>query len=482
MADRARRIPRPLLLLQLVAVVQVLAWSVALPPLQGPDETWHAAYAQRVAETGEGPHGTQGTFPMSWEHSQLVDHLGLGPTVGVLTALPARSEVDRARWERFEPQLTDADSANGDGPNPVAQNPPLYYAWEALAYLAASPLDAIDRLFVMKLANALLYLATIAFVWLLAGELFPRRRDLQTLATACAVLLPQLAWLSAHINPDTMLVTIWTAFFWLAARMLRRGWSLRRGAGIALLAAAGALTHGRGLALVAPAVVALAIALWRARPPLRAVLAAAGVLVAALGAAAAIALVWTDASGGEAYGGEVSRSAGAVSIAGFLSYVWQFYFPRLGFMTTAPGPDYGFREVFVEGFFGTFASLEVRYPGWIYDALQVGWLVAFALLLVLVARRLRARWPLVATFGAGVLALLALLHRVAYDHLQSGSGDPIIQGRYVLPLAALFAVGVAALAGRLPPRWSRVAAVAVVVVGALLQVAGIGLTFARFYG
>ena len=474
-----RRVPRPLLLLQLVALIQVVAWSFALPPLQGPDETWHVAYTQHLAETGDAPSRTEGVSPYASEEGVLISNLDLGPAVGVLTALPARSPVDRERWEAAARQLEDTARENGVGPNPIAQNPPLYYAWEALAYLVASPLDLVDRLFVMKLANALLYLATIGFVWLLAGELFPRRRDLQTLATAAAVLLPQLAWLSAHVNPDTLLVTLWTAFFWLAARLLRRGATTGGLAAVGAVTAAAALTHGRGLALVVPALAAIAVAVWRARERRALAGAALGVVIAGAGLAAALA--WTTASGGAAYGGELANSSGEVSVGGFLSYVWQFYLPKLGFMTTAPGPDYGFRQVFVEGFFGTFASLEVRYPDRVYDLLQAGWLAGAAALAVLAVRR---RWSpaLAATFGAGALALATLLHRVAYQHLQGGGGDPIIQGRYVLPLTALFAVGVAALAGVLPPRWARAVAAAVVVAGALLQVAGIGLTFSRFYG
>ena len=51
-----------------------------------------------------------------------------------------------------------------------------------------------------------------------------------------------------------------------------------------------------------------------------------------------------------------------LSVKGFLSTTWQFYFPRLPFMDARIGPDYGYRQVFIESFFGRFASLEVAYP------------------------------------------------------------------------------------------------------------------------
>ena len=472
MRRRFRAIPRALLVIEAVAVVQVVAWSLALAPLQGPDEVWHVAYVQKLAETGHPPQRNLGVVPMSSEESLLLRELDLGPAIGVSSAKPAWSPVDRRAWEEAQAELPDGARSNGLGPNPIAQNPPLYYAYEAVPYLAASGLDLLDRLFVMGLFNGLFYLATVAFVWLFAGELFGRRRQLQALAAATAALLPQLAWMAAEINPDTLLVTVWSAFFWLAARTLRLGLDVRHGAAVGALAAAAVLTHGRGLALLVPALIVLALGAWRARRPLPAI---AGAAIA--GGGLALAFEWTSSSGGAVYGGEAAASSGAVSVGGFLSYVWQFYLPRLGFMDVAPGPDYGFRDVFVEGFFGTFASLEVQYPAWVYDVLVVAWLALAAAVLVMLLRRWRkTSWELALVIAGGVAALLFLLHRVAFEHLAGGGGDPIIQGRYVLPLVPLFAAAVAWLAG---PR--RAAAALTVVVLALLQVAGIGLTFARFY-
>ena len=475
MRRRFRAIPRALLVIEAVAAIQVLAWSLALAPLQGPDEVWHVAYVQHLAETGDAPMRDAGRAPYSSEEGLLLRDLDLIPAIGVPGAKPAWSPVDREAWERAQAELPGAARDNGEGPNPIAQNPPLYYAFESIPYLAASGLDLIDRLFAMGLANGLLYMAAIAFVWLFAGELFGRRRPLQALAAAVAVLLPQLAWLAAEVNPDTLLVTIWSAFFWLAARTFRVGLDLRHGAAVGLLAAAAVLTHGRGLALLVPAAAVLAVGAWRERRPLPAV-AGAGIAAGGL----ALAFVWTTASGGAVYGGEAAASSGAVSIGGFLSYVWQFYFPRLGFMDTAPGPDYGFREVFIEGFFGTFASLEVQYADWVYDVLQVAWVALAVAAVVLLVRR-RPAWPLVLTIGLGIGSLLLLLHRVGYGHLAGGGGDPIIQGRYILPFAPLFAVAVAGVATALPRRAAAMFAAAVLAGAALLQVAGIGLTIARFY-
>src|SRR4051794_33324113 len=50
-----RRIPMPLRILLAIALVELLAWTIAMAPFQGPDENNHFAYAQQLAETGGKP-------------------------------------------------------------------------------------------------------------------------------------------------------------------------------------------------------------------------------------------------------------------------------------------------------------------------------------------------------------------------------------------------------------------------------------------
>ena len=65
-----RRVPRPLLVLVVVAVVEALTWICVMPPLQGPDEVNHFAYTQKIVEAhtipwealgGAPPQGTSST-------------------------------------------------------------------------------------------------------------------------------------------------------------------------------------------------------------------------------------------------------------------------------------------------------------------------------------------------------------------------------------------------------------------------------------
>src|SRR5436190_8007115 len=89
-----RRIPVPLRILLMIAVVEVLAWTVATAPLQGPDEQNHFAYAQQIAETGSKPSFAPGTQTISAEEGALLSTLNLWQLIGNSQARPSSSPLD----------------------------------------------------------------------------------------------------------------------------------------------------------------------------------------------------------------------------------------------------------------------------------------------------------------------------------------------------------------------------------------------------
>jgi hypothetical protein len=288
------------------------------------------------------------------------------------------------------------------------------------------------------------------------------------------------------VNADTLLVTIWSAFTALALRTLVRGPSLRRVVGLSALAAASALTHGRGLALLPPLLVVVALACWRHRPELRETLrwGAAGLGVLAAGLVLFRLFAAGGSSGGSLYGNQTDYiNQGGFGIGQFAQQVWQFYLPKAPFLPARVGPDYGFRQMFVETFFGSFGWLEVRFPARVYTALRIGVLLGLAGLLVAAwARRRMLREQLHVLLGLLAIcgSLLVLLHLVSYLALL-GSGDPLIVGRYALPLIVPFALAVAFVATSLPRRLGALFGVLVVTVGIVLQLSGLLITVERFY-
>jgi 4-amino-4-deoxy-L-arabinose transferase-like glycosyltransferase len=290
--------------------------------------------------------------------------------------------------------------------------------------------------------------------------------------------------MSGVVNPDNLLAASFAALAWLGLSLLRRGPSRARVIGLAAAASAAVLTHGRGLAILPPALAVLAILFWRVRRgdrgPKLLLAAAAGVVLAA----AALAYAYSAAHGrGASFGDEISKTGHGFDLGQFASYLWDFYLPQASFLSAHLGPSYGYRQVYIEQFYGTFGSLEVQFPRGVYDVLQ--W-ASGAGLVALVACAITARDALrrhVTSVVFGVLMLvstLGVLHLSAYRTLLA-EPEPLIQGRYLFPLLALFGLAIGFVTDVLPRRAAVFAATALLMCGVMLDLSGLGLSLARFY-
>src|SRR5262249_24242416 len=146
--------------------------------------------------------------------------LNIAPNFGHPNGRPTWSDVRRV--SDALKGIPEAQRKNGTGPNAIAQNPPLYYAYEAIAYRISPNQSLFGRLFAMRFATVLLYVLTVGLMWLVAGEVFARQW-VRFLATAVVALHPKLASLAGNVNPDTLLVTISTGFVLAGLRLLKRG-------------------------------------------------------------------------------------------------------------------------------------------------------------------------------------------------------------------------------------------------------------------
>jgi 4-amino-4-deoxy-L-arabinose transferase-like glycosyltransferase len=486
-ALKARSVPRPLVALLAMATIQVVAWMVVLPPFQGPDEDAHFAYVQHLAETGGRPAPpTSGSRSFSTEQGEAMKWADLFVLRGILAARPGWVEAEERRWDEVEASLPDEASSDSDQ-NAAGNNPPLYYALETIPYHLAPGGSFFNRFYMARVGSAIFYVAAVAFMWLIASELF-RPVWARTLATAIFGLHPKFAMVGALVNPDTLLVLIWTVFIYVALRIVRHGPSMRRLIGVGATTAASLATHGRGVAIVPALVAVLGIAYIRWRPPVRQTLLVAaiglGVAIAGLG----LAGIFTTGISGEdaAYGGVLGWvDDPRFNIRQFLSYVWQFYLPKLEFMQPSIGaPGYGFREVYIQSFYSDLSWLEIQYPRFAIDLLHVATMLLLVALYTVVVTRLaavRRNWPTIAFLLFTGLSMVALLHLSSYTTMLTDPGDPVLTGRYLLPLLSLLAIGVTVVVTALPRRIGAFATGALVAAGIVLQLSGLGLAFVRFY-
>jgi hypothetical protein len=472
-----RRLPAPLLAVLCIAAVQALAWSVLLPAFQGQDEAPHFAYTQRLVETGKPTWSALETLPRSNSYSTEVSRAlvltGHGPLRLNLSMRPYAAQIDEDRWRAFATRLSGKDRADGTYTSSM-RNPPLYYMYEGIAYAPLRNADLFTRLYAMRWLTIPFFLFAVLSAWLLAGEVFGRRRWLQATAALVVALQPMLAQLGGVVNPDAAIAALWGLGLWLAAVIVNRGVTGHR------LVAAGAIAVGSVLvqARAAPVILALATALavrgWRWTAGRRR---ERRLLVGAI-AGGTLAVV----AGGVWYAlrGEVTVDR----VREMASYIWQFYLPRPSFMEPTLVPEWGVGEVFVERVWSGMAQLDVYLAPGVLDAVSIATIASAVIVLAtLVIRRdaTRRRAGLLAVFVVALVGLMYSLHVAAWRDLPTG-GDPIITGRYLTPLLPMLGVAVAAVAVSLPRRVGPAAATLVLGLEGLLALGALGAAVVRFYG
>ncbi len=479
---------RSLLLVLVVALINGLCWTFLIPPFQGPDENTHFAFTQHVAETGNLPSGEKRP-EFSTELNEALNAINYREVQGSLAGRPPFEASATTQWEATDTNLGSDERKDGGGRNMASGNPPLYYGYQAVFYKAASG-DIFQRLAIMRLASLLFFLGTVAMCWALAEELFGSRLWPRVVASLTVALLPMVAYVLTVLNPDSMLTFLYSGIAYFGVRTLKRGPTP------AVLLALGAFT---GLALmtklispaVLPAVIFVyALALWRIRS------ARSGPsLYWALGASAALALapviVWSviyPLIGQQAISGTVVNAVSGgdtgPSVSGALSYLWQWYLPKLPFMETFPRtsgiPVY---HTFLGGFWGAFGPwLLLSYPEWLRATLAAFSVSVVGLsIFALVRRREQAinQWGPILFLVLMALALAISLHYVSY--ITSLRDEPFFQSRYVFPLISIFGIMVALAVSVFAGRVKKAVAFFVVAALSILDIYALALNADRFF-
>lgn len=484
---RARRRPPPALVSLLGATfVLAIAWALLTPAFQAPDENSHFGYVQSLVE-GPGLPGQAGRPLFSSEQTLAASQSNADQAAAQPSVKMEWSPQVYERWRAADSALPDGSRSDGGGPNPAASNPPLYYFVEVPAYAAARGGDVFDQLLAMRIVSLLWLLVTVTAVWLLAGEVFGRDPLLQLAAASLAGLAPMMTFLSASVTPDAMMYALWSLVLWLGVRILRRGLTWQLALALFALAGAAGCVKATSYALIPAALFVLAVGLWRRRPRR-----AAAAIASAGAAAAGLALtlgVWKLVANAmervtSAQFSAATSTEGVLNVRMLLSYVWQFYLPRLPFQDdfAFPGPTVlPLDSIWLQGAWGSFGWLEVDFPPLVYDVL----IAATAIVVVAAGTTLwRTRrttdWAVAVFFAGLTVTLLAGLHWTEFQLISRGGGT-LNQGRYLLPLAGLAGLCVAQALRLLPTRL-RPYGVGVLTGGLLaLQLLALGLMTDRYF-
>ncbi len=481
------RIPRAAWVCAFVAFANGVAWGLIVPPFQLPDEPGHVAYVQYLAETGKPPPGERSLEALSVEERRVLRALRYKQ----VEFRPDNRPLTTARAQRMleEALESGADRVGEGGYTHASGLPPLYYALAAAAYHATPSTNLLDRLHVMRLVAALLAAVTALLVFLFCAQLLPATPWAWTVGGLVAAMQPVFGNLSGAVHSDSLLYAAAAGVFLAFAISFRRGLTVGSGAAIGAALAVGALAKPTMLGLAPGIALGLLLLVVRAegtdrRAAVRGAIAAAACAAAPLLLYALLnATVWDYGVYLRGSGDKPRPDAGTTSIGGGLSYIWQFYLPRLPFMDDQ-FEGYELADVWFDGFVGRFGVLEYGF-GTAVDAVA---LVVYALVIAFAVRELVVCAPAVrrralelATYVAMALALLFAIHWAGYQG-RTLYYTGFEQARYLLPLLALYGglsrsrPGAPGAASARWPRslWSRLA-----VTHTLLALL---LTITRYYG
>ena len=484
-----RRIPAAAWLCALAAFLSAVAWSFVTPPFHVPDEVAHLAYVQHLAETGDLPK-LNDSLDYSPEEQQALTVTEFYLVVGDRSGRPPWTDAQ----QRAMQDLPEVERVGSGTAQSATNNPPLYYALEAVPYRLGSGLSLLDRMVLMRLLSALMAGGTALAIFLFLREILPATPWAWTVGALAAGLQPLFGFVSAGVQPDALLALAGALVLLATARVMRRRLDARSGAALGIATAIGALSKLAFLGLLPGVVLAVALAL---RAALRDRRGAAGLrgaalalgIPAAVGAAYALAsvLVWDRALFGADATTTTNPTKGAEVAAGDqldrLSYIWQLYLPRLPFMEDQ-FPSSPIRDTWVYGFIGRFGWLDTVWSQPVYRAGALALLGIVALAAVAVVRAARrgafaGRVGELVVYVTLAVGLLVLIGVAGYSsHLTGGNFE---QARYLVPLMGFYALIVALAARAFGPRWGPAA-------GAVLVVAAFGhdlfaqlLTLGRFW-
>jgi len=489
MAGRSRRrltlVPAAAVACALAALLNTAAWTIIVPAFQVPDEPAHYAYTEYLVQHGKPPRaGPQDHFSSSEEQA-----------LAALRFEQVRFMVDNGTiWTTSDQtgmrELLDADERRADGnggARETASEPPLFYALQALPYELGSGGTLLARLTLMRLCSALLAGVTVLFVFLFLREALPAVPEAWTVGALGVAFAPMFAFMSSGVNSDALLYASSAALFYLLARAFRRGLDARLAVAVGAALGAGLMTKFNALGLVpGTALALLLISVRQQRPPgLRSlVLPALALGVATVPVALEMALnatVWDRPVVG-ATASNFRTTAVHPAIGPLLSYMWQFYVTPLPGMTrhfiSVP-----FRDLWIDGFVGSFGWVEVKFRPAVYAVAHV-LLAAIALLagraLVATGRRRRARRSELLSYAAlalGVMGFVAVASYISYLRFHAS----IAQIRYLFPLLPLYGAVLALAARGAGRRLAPIAGTAIVVLAIAHNVFSQLVVIVRYY-
>jgi len=226
------------------------AYAVTTPTLEAPDEIYHYDYIRALVNTGRPPVLEEGGGRGFGHHAPLYY------TYGALVSFWV-GENDLEVWpERHNPFFGYRFGEVG------RDNKNLYLHPDSDAFGRS---DTWLGIRVVRLASVLMGAITLSVVYQVGREVFPDRPEMALGAAGLGAFIPEFLFISGAVNDDNGASLFGALALWMMMRILRKGASWRRCAGLGLALGMGWLSKLTMVALVPTAALTLAVVVWRRR-------------------------------------------------------------------------------------------------------------------------------------------------------------------------------------------------------------------------
>jgi Predicted membrane protein (DUF2142) len=482
-APAHRGLPTIAWICAVVAFLNAAGWSLVTPAFQAPDEPSHFAYVQDLAEAGTLPTSSRESFSPAQEialrdlKQREVRYSPQNPMI-----------LSAAEQRQLRRDLALPLSRVGRGAGVAASEPPLYYALLTIPYLDGSSRTILDSLLLMRLCSALTAGLTALFVFLFLREALPVARWAWTVGALGVAFTPLLGLMSGAVNPDGLLCAVSAALFCCLARGFRRGLTPRLALLTGLVIAVGLLTKLSFIGLVPGAALGLLLLAVRARQLSRRVAYQSLALASATALAPVCVYVLVNELTGRSVYGVLSSGVATYTTHSRplreLSYIWQFFLPRLpGMHNYFPGLQTT-RKFWIDGFVGLYGWVDTVFPAWVYNIAQIPLILLAALLsraLITSRHALRHRLAELTVYATMTIGLMILIGASDYLEYPAHIGN-YAQPRYLLPVITLYGAALALAARGAGRRWGPVAGASILILLIAHDVFSQLLVISRYYG
>ncbi len=199
--------------------ISLLIWWISLPVFQSFDEPAHFAQIQHIAETNQ--YDMNNTI--SNEQFLLENFLKFNIfNANVNSQYHFISKNYNIRKYIFDKKSNTKINRNTFTHVAIVENyPPLYYYISAVVYKITKQKSIFFSIEAIRFISIFFFLITLIFSYKIALLIFPEDIWIQYCTVIFIGFLPMLSQLSVSINPDNLLITLFTLFTYYSLKLLR---------------------------------------------------------------------------------------------------------------------------------------------------------------------------------------------------------------------------------------------------------------------